>query len=121
MKTVRTKEDFKKALEAKERKIVVVGALAASMRKKAKVKKASKIGGIALIAGGIIAVPFTAGTSLVGTAAGLTFAGAAATVTLSAAELAILCGCALGIYGIYKNCKVSYKSDGSVEVEPKYN
>ena len=53
MSIVRTKEEFKKALEAKERRIMVIGELAASMRVKAKVKKASIIGGIALIAGGV--------------------------------------------------------------------
>jgi len=120
MSTVSTQAGFKKALEAKESRITVVGELAASMRKKGKVKKASKIGGAALIAGGIIAAPFTGGASLAGTAAGVaTIAGL--TITITAAELAILCGCALGAYGIYKKCKVSYNSDGSVTVEPKYN
>jgi len=123
MATVSTKEELKKALEAKERRIVVIGELAASMRKKHTVKKASKIGGIALIAGGIIAAPFTGGTSLAGTVTGLGLvaAGAALTITMSAAELAILCGCLLGAYGIHKKCKVIFKPDGTVVIEPTYN
>lgn len=118
MVTVSTKEELKAAMDRNEPKILATGSLAESMRKKSKVKKGLGIGGLLLAIGGVIMIPFTAGTSSALTAMGLTAAGL--TVTLSAAELAILCGFTLASFGIIKGASVKFKSDGSVEIEPKY-
>lgn len=118
MITVYSKQELKEAFSNKETKIIVKGALAESFRKKSKVKKSTQIGGLALLIGGIVAIPFTAGAS-----SSLAIAGAGLTVgsiTITAAELAILCGFALGAYGISRGCKVKFSADGSVEIDPVY-
>lgn len=121
MITVSTKEELKRALENKEKQIKVTGELAETMRRKSKVRKASKFGAAALIIGGIIAIPFTGGASSGVTAMGLAMTGlTVGTVTISAAELAILCGFVLGMTGILSGAKIKFCSDGTVEVEPKY-
>lgn len=100
---------------------MVTGELAKTMRKKSKVKKGATIGSALLIVGGIIAIPFTGGASAGITAMGLTAAGLTiGTVTISAAELAILCGFVLGLTGILIGAKITFNSDGTVTVEPKY-
>lgn len=116
MVTVSTKEELKAAMDRHEPKILATGSLAESMRKKSKVKKGLGIGGLLLAIGGVIMIPFTAGTSSVITAMGLTIG----TVSVSATELAILCGFTLGFFGIIKGASIKYNSDGSVEIEPKY-
>lgn len=121
MITVSTKEDLKRALENKEKQIKVTGKLAETMRRKSKVRKASKFGAAALIIGGIIAIPFTGGASSRVTAMGLAMTGlTVGTVTISTAELAILCGFIIGMTGLLKGAKIKFCSDGTVEVEPKY-
>ena len=120
MVKIKTKKELKEALKTREPKIVVSGDLAAQIRKKTKVRKASKIGGAALVIAGIIAIPFTAGTSLGGVILGTT-ALTVGTLTISTAELAILCGTALGIAGILKGAKVTFNPDGSVTIEPTYS
>lgn len=125
MITVSTKEDLKRALENKEKQIKVTGKLAETMRRKSKVRKASKFGAAALIIGGIIAIPFTGGASSGVTAmdlamTGLTVGTTVGTVTISTAELAILCGFIIGMTGLLKGAKIKFCSDGTVEVEPKY-
>ena len=123
MRTVRTEEELKAAFAAKETKIIVKGPMAEKMVKKAKTKKAAKIGGIALVVASIAALPFTGGASAAGVATGfgLTIGGGA--LVLTAGELAILCGFALGMYGIYKGSKVNFKvspEGAEVEIDPKY-
>ena len=114
MRTVRTEEELKSAFASRESKIIVKGPMAEKMNKKAKTKKAARIGGIALVVASLAALPFTGGASAAGVAAGL---------TVSAGELAILCGFALTMYGIHKGSKVKYRmtSEGpEVEIDPKY-
>ena len=121
MRTVRTEEELKAAFAAKETKIIVKGPMAEKMMKKAKTKKAAKIGGIALVVASIAALPFTGGASAAGVAAGLTIGGSA--LVLTAGELAILCGFALGMYGIFKGSKVKFKATPEgveAEIDPKY-
>lgn len=121
MITVSTKEGFQRALDNKEPQILVTGELAKSMRKRAKVKKASKVGAAALIIGGIIAIPFTGGASAGATALGLTATAlTVGTVTISTAELAILCGTVIAVTGILKGAKVEFRPDGTVIVTPNY-
>lgn len=121
MVTVSTKEGLKKAIENRETRILVTGELAKTMRRKAKVKKASAVGAAALIIGGVVAIPFSGGASAGLTAMGLTAMGlTVGTVTVSTAELAILCGFTLGVIGLCKKCKVKFNPDGSVEITPQY-
>lgn len=121
MVTVSTKEGLKKAIENRETKILVIGELAKTMRKKAKVKKVSAAGAAALIIGGVVAIPFSGGASAGLTAMGLTAMGlTVGTVTVSTAELAILCGFTLCVIGLCKKCKVKFNPDGSVEITPQY-
>ena len=121
MRTVKTEEELKAAFEAKETKIIVKGPMAERMVKKSKTKKATKIAGIALVVASLAAIPFTFGASSAGVAAGLTVGGSA--LVVSAGELAILCGFALGVYGIYKGSRVTYRmtpEGPEVEIDPKY-
>ena len=118
MVTVYTKEEFNAALKNREDKILVQGELAKTMRKKSKVKKRAKIGGVVLLISGIIAIPFTGGASASILATGMALT--VGTVTISALELLILCGFALGVIGLLSGAKVTFNSDGSVTVEPNY-
>ena len=128
MVTVKNEEELKAAFRNKESKIIVIGPLAEKMIKRAKTKKAMKIAGIALTVASLAAVPFTFGASAAGAAAGAAMCATAVaatglTITMSALELAILCGAALGAYGIYKGSKVTFSvnEDGpNVVIEPKY-
>ncbi|MBR6869759.1 MAG: hypothetical protein IKM93_08085 [Bacteroidales bacterium] len=119
MVTVYSKQELKEAFSNKETKIIAKGALAESIRKKSKLKKPTEIGGLALIIGGIAAIPFTAGAS-----SSLAIAGAGlivGSITITTAELAILCGFALGAYGISRGCKIKFSANGSVEIDPVYS
>ena len=75
MTTVSTKQELISAIERREKQIIATGEIAASIRRKVKVKKGAKVGGLVLAIGGLLAIPFTGGTS-----AGLTAAGMALTV-----------------------------------------
>jgi len=116
MITVNNRQDLESALRRKENRIIIVGALADEIREKAKSKqkkkKVAKVASAAAIAGGIIAAPFTAGTSLAATAAGLTVG----TLTITAAELALFIGGAVAIYGLSKGYKVKFHPNGEVEL-----
>lgn len=123
MVTVHTKEQFNRALENREREIICEGEVARLLineqEKKERKRKNRKRLGIALAIGGILAAPFTAGTSLAGLAAGATIGA----VTLSTAELAIICGTAVAITGIFKKAEIEieYGPDGPrVKVKPTY-
>ena len=122
MKTVYTKEQLEETLKKGETALVK-GSLASEIRKKyetkIKVRKRTRIAGGAIAVAGLVAAPFTGGTSLVGTAAGLGAMGLTiGIITISIGELALLLGAALAAYGIYKNCKVKFNMDGSVTIEP---
>ena len=122
MKTVYTKEQLEETLKNGETALVK-GSLASEIRKKyetrKKVRKSTAITGGAVAIAGLVAAPFTGGTSLVGTAVGLGAMGLTiGTITISIGELALLLGAALAAYGIYKNCKVKFNMDGSVTIEP---
>lgn len=121
MISVSSKEGFQRALENKEPQILVTGELATSMRNRAKLKKSSKVGAAALIIGGIVSIPFTAGASAALTAMGLSATAlTAGIITVSYAELAVLCGFVIGLTGILKGANVEFASDGTVIVTPKY-
>ena len=122
MKTVYSKEQLEETLKKGETALVK-GSLASEIRKKyetkIKVRKRTRIAGGAIAVAGLVAAPFTGGTSLVGTAAGLGAMGLTiGTITISIGELALLLGAALAAYGISKNCKVKFNMDGSVTIEP---
>ena len=122
MKTVYTKEQLEETLKKGETALVK-GSLASEIRKKyetkIKVRKRTRIAGGAIAVAGIVAAPFTGGTSLGGTAVALGAMGLTiGTITISIGELALLLGAALAAYGIYKNCKVTFNKDGSVAIEP---
>ena len=92
MVTITTKEELEKALENKEKEILVEGEMAKKIIRKKKVKKGILIGGIATTAVGIILLPFTGGGSSGLVFHGLTVATGTTTVTMTAGELAILLG-----------------------------
>ena len=122
MKTVYTKEQLEETLKKGETALVK-GSLASEIRKKyetkIKVRKRTRIAGGAIAVAGLVAAPFTGGTSLAGTAVGLGAMGLTiGVITISIGELALLLGAALAAYGIYKNCKVTFNKDGSITVEP---
>lgn len=122
MVTVETKEGLKQAINNKETKILVAGELAKQMRKKSKVKKVAKTGGIILAIGSAIAIPFTAGASTAGVVAGVSTATAITigSITLTTADLVVLCGFVIAETAVLKGAKVNFNSDGSVTVEPNY-
>lgn len=121
MISVSSKEGFQRALENKEPQILVTGELATSMRNRAKVKKASKVGAAALVIGGIVSIPFTGGASAALTAMGLSATAlTAGIITVSYAELAVLCGFVIGLTGMLEGAKVEFASGGKVIVTPKY-
>ena len=122
IKTVYTKEELAETLKKGETALVK-GSLASEIRKKyetrKKVRKSTAIAGGAIAVAGIVAAPFTGGTSLAGTAVGLGAMGLTiGTITISIGELALLLGAGLAVYGIYKKCKVTFNKDGSVTIEP---
>lgn len=116
MVTVRTKKELENALLRKEEKILVVGSLAEEFKKKKRRSKAAKLGGLALILGGVVALPFTGGASAAGIAAGAS-ALTVGTVVISAAELAIIVGGSVALVGVIKGAKVTFNPDGSVTIE----
>ena len=122
MKTVYTKEQLEETLKKGETALVK-GSLASEIRKKyetkIKVRKRTRIAGGAIAVAGLVAAPFTGGTSLVGSAVALGAMGLTiGTITISIGELALLLGAGLAVYGIYKKCKVTFNKDGSVTIEP---
>ena len=122
MKTVYTKEELAETLKKGETALVK-GSLASEIRekfeKRKKVRKSTAIAGATIAVAGVVAAPFTGGTSLAGTAVGLGAMGLTiGTITISIGELALLLGAGLAAYGIYKKCKVTFNKDGSVTIEP---
>jgi hypothetical protein len=118
---ITTKDEFKSALERKERRILVGGDLAKKFKRRKQISVAAKVGGGLLIAASAIAIPFTGGASTAGMVAGAGMIGLTiGSVSISSLDLAIIVGGALGMYGIHNKCKVTFNSDGTVVVEPKY-
>ena len=122
IKTVYTKEELAETLKKGETALVK-GSLASEIRKKyetrKKVRKSTAITGGAIAVAGLVAAPFTGGTSLVGSAVALGAMGLTiGTITISIGELALLLGASLAAYWIYKNCEVKFNMDGSVTIEP---
>lgn len=114
--TVRTKSEFKKAIEDRYDRIIAVGAIAEEVikqvQRKQRVKKVAKGGGIVagvLALGSIVAAPFTGGTSLMGL---IPAAGAALTITTP--QLALIIVGVLGIsYGAFRMyTKITISKDG---------
>ncbi len=129
MVTVYTKEQLTNALKAKENKILCKGEIAKEIKNRKKMTNAAKIAGIAIAAGGLLAIPFTGGLSsglaIAGYTAGaeaLTIGTAAGTtVALTTAELAIITGGGLAALGIcLMGLKVTINPNGTVTIEPKY-
>lgn len=119
MITVHTKQEFEKALANHEHTILCKGEIAEIIKRKHNRKKRATLASVALIAGGLLAIPFTGGASSAGIIAG-TVGLTVGTITISTAELAILCGTAVAIVGIASGARVKFNSDGSVTVEPQY-
>ena len=131
MVTVYTKEELAKAIENKTSKILCKGDVANEITKefldKRKKNRLGTLAGIAMIAAGTVALPFTGGMSAVGIVAG---AGSAAIyaraglklgpIEMSPGELAIICGTIIAVLAILKGMRVTFKPDGSVIVEPIY-
>ena len=131
MVTVYTKEELAKAIENKTTKILCKGDVANEITKefldKRKKNRLGTLAGIAMIAAGTVALPFTGGVSAVGIVVGAGSAVIAARVGLklgpiemSPGELAIICGTIIAVVAILRGARVTFNKDGSVIVEPKY-
>ena len=131
MVTVYTKEELAKAIENKTPIILCKGDVANEITKeyldKRKKNSPGILAGIAMIAAGTVALPFTGGMSAAGIAAGAGIAAIAARaglklgpIEMSPTELAIICGTIIAVTAILRDAKVTFKPDGSVIVEPKY-
>lgn len=117
IKVVYTTTELEKAIKAGETELLAKGELAEKIRKQKIRKKRRLLGGLALAAAGLVALPFTCGAStplLLG-GLGLTIG----TVTISAAELAILVGGSIAIIGLCKGYNITFNPDGSVTIERK--
>jgi hypothetical protein len=124
MVQVYSKKELQKAIANNEKSILVCGAYAQEMKTKyqrrKKNKKGNLIAGGALALAGLVAMPFTGGASGAATAVGAGMMGLTiGTVTLTAAELAIIAGFGLGVIGVVKGFKVSFKPTGEVLIEKK--
>lgn len=108
MRTVRTKEELKQAIDAKEKCIDVVGELAKEISKAQKRKKGAKIGAGAALLASIAAAPLTGGTSLI--AAGAVATGAAATAVSASTVVLVAIAAATGL------SLVGLKKDYNVEI-----
>ena len=131
MVTVYTKEELAKAIENKTPKILCKGDVANEITKefldKRKKNRLGILAGIAMIAAGTVALPFTGGVSAVGIVAGAGSAVIAARaglklgpIEMSPGELAIICGTIIAVVAILRGARVTFNKDGSVIVEPKY-
>ena len=131
MVTVYTKEELAKAIENKTPIILCKGDVANEITKEFLNKRnrnwLGTFAGLAMIAAGTVALPFTGGMSAVGIVAG---AGSAAIyaraglklgpIEMSPGELAIICGTIIAVVAILRGARVTFNKDGSVIVEPKY-
>ena len=131
MVTVYTKEELAKAIENKTPKILCKGDVANEITKEFLNKRnrnwLGTFAGLAMIAAGTVALPFTGGMSAAGIAAGTGIAAIAARaglklgpIEISPTELAIICGTIIAVVAILRGARVTFNKDGSVIVEPKY-
>ena len=131
MVTVYTKEELAKAIENKTPKILCKGDVANEITKEFRNKRnrnwLGTFAGLAMIAAGTVALPFTGGISAAGIAAGAGIAAIAARaglklgpIEMSPGELAIICGTIIAVVAILRGARVTFNKDGSVIVEPKY-
>ena len=133
MVIVYTKEELAKAIENKTPKILCKGDVANEITKEVldkRKRERNRLGiftGLAMIAAGTVALPFTGGMSAAGIAAGAGIAAIAARaglklgpIEMSPGELAIICGTIIAVLAILKGMRVTFKPDGSVIVEPIY-
>ena len=131
MVTVYTKEELAKAIENKTTKILCKGDVANEITKefldKRKKNRLGILAGIAMIAAGTVALPFTGGVSALGIVAGAGSAVIAARaglklgpIEMSPGELAIICGTIIAVVAILRGARVTFNKDGSVIVEPIY-
>ena len=131
MVTVYTKEELAKAIENKTPIILCKGDVANEITKeyldKRKKNSPGILAGIAMIAAGTVALPFTGGMSAAGIAAGAGIAAIAARaglklgpIEISPTELAIICGTIIAVVAILRGARVTFNKDGSIIVEPKY-
>lgn len=129
---VSTKTELESALKAGTQKITVVGPYAEQIareyqrrHKKNKIAKTVLVAGAAVAIGlaSVVAAPVTSGISLTALPASAALAAEALTVgsslTISTVELAIICGFALGMYGLSKDYNVKFNKDGNVEITKK--
>ena len=82
MATVRTKDELERALKAGEKRILCKGEIEKKLRKQKKLQTAAKVTGGALAAtaavvGGVLAAPFSGGSSLAGAGAAIGMMGGA--------------------------------------------
>ena len=117
MITVYTKEELRRAIECKNFPIECRGEIATQLRKRKKASKAAKVGGVLLIAGSLLTLPFTGGASAAGLGAGVMGLTIGEAVTISTAELAILVGGGVALTAIIKGRSVELRPDGSVIVK----
>ena len=113
---VHSQAELKAAMDRKEKQITIVGPyaqeVAEKIQRKKKIKKGGMIAGGALAVGGILAAPFTGGTSLAGTVAGASMMGLTiGAITLTTAQLAIILGSGIAAYGIYKGAIIVFEQD----------
>ena len=133
MVIVYTKEELAKAIENKTPKILCKGDVANEITKEVldkRKRERNRLGiftGLAMIAAGTVALPFTGGMSAVGIVAGAGSAAIAARaglklgpIDMSPGELAIICGTIIAVVAILRGARVTFNKDGSVIVEPKY-
>ena len=134
MVIVYTKEELAKAIENKTPKILCKGDVANEITKeflnKRKKNWLGTFAGLAMIAAGTVALPFTGGMSAVGIAVGAGTASIASIIAkmglklgpveISTGELAIICGTIIAVVAILKGMRVIFNKDGSVTVEPIY-
>lgn len=115
-KDVYTEKQLEAAVNAQEETIILHGEVAEKVARKYRTRKVARRGGVLLALAGIVADPFTSGTSLISAIAG---APAGATVTISTAELMVLAGTVMAIKGINRGYNVEFRTDGSVELNRK--
>ncbi len=117
MKTVYTEKELQQAMKANEQRILIKGKLADKIRLRKKAKNASRVGLLCAAIAAAVAAPLTGGASI--PMAGATLTGlTAGSLTISTAELAIICGFALGMTSLLKGYgKVKFNPDGSIEIE----
>ena len=111
MVTVTTKEELEKALDDKEKEILVEGEMAKKIIRKKRMKRGALITGGASILGGIALLPFTGGGSAIAIAHGLTAGG----ITISTTEIFVGAGLLLSASSLLllKNYEVEFESNKS--------